>query len=365
MLGLSVYSAIAPDMAGLAREASLAAPEAGDSVPTVAAANTPGNQNDGRSAGLSTARPNSGANIERTLTPDGNLVTKFTPQARDGDGPVLIDAPRIGQDTRMAAIPNDDLLEDSPQGRIPVVGQDGLRSIEQYARPWSGARGTRIAIVVGGLGLSQTGTQRALKLLPEDITLAFAATGNSLERWMQEARREGHEILLQVPFEPFDYPANDPGRGTLLTGVPARKNLDALHEAMARITNYTGVMNYMGAKFLTDPDALEPVIRDIAQRGLLFLDDGSSAQSLIGSYAKTLEMPHAFADVRLDDQVQEHAILERLDELERIALRRGSAIGVASAFDESIVAIRKWAEEAGRRGIEIVGVSALADETVQ
>ncbi|MGV8937776.1 MAG: divergent polysaccharide deacetylase family protein [Allorhizobium sp.] len=365
LLGLSVYSAVAPDMAGLTREPTLLSPDSAGEAVTAADANPALGQSNGRNTGLATARPNSGANIERTLTPDGNLVTKFTPQSRDGDGPVLIDAPRIGQDPRMAAIPNDDLLEDSPEGRIPVVGQDGLRSIEQYARPWSGARGTRIAIVVGGLGLSQTGTQRAIKLLPEDITLAFAATGNSLERWMQEARRQGHEILLQVPFEPFDYPANDPGRGTLLTTASTQKNLAALHEAMARITNYTGVMNYMGAKFLTDADALEPVIRDIAQRGLLFLDDGSSAQSLIGSYAKTLEMPHAFADVRLDDQVQERAILDRLDELERIALRRGSAIGVASAFDESIAAITKWADEAGRRGIEIVGVSALADATTE
>jgi polysaccharide deacetylase 2 family uncharacterized protein YibQ len=83
-----------------------------------------------------------------------------------------------------------------------------------YARPWSGStRDTRVVIIVGGLGLSQTGTQHTqLQTLPEDITLAFAANGNSLQRWMQEARRQGHEILLQVPFEPFDYPANDPGR---------------------------------------------------------------------------------------------------------------------------------------------------------
>ena len=80
----------------------------------------------------------------------------------------------------MAATPNDDLIEDTPEGHLPIVGPDGLRPMEQYARPWSGARGTRIAIVVGGLGLSQTGTQKAIRTLPGEITLAFAATGNSL-----------------------------------------------------------------------------------------------------------------------------------------------------------------------------------------
>ncbi len=364
VIGLSFYAAMAPDMRPI--NSAPAEPPTETASPELAAATTPAPlapAPDPASGGLAAARPNSGANVVHTMTSDGNLVTKFTPQARDGNGPVLIDAPRIGQDPRMAAIPNDDLLEDSPFGRIPMVAADGLRSVEQYARPWSGARGTRIAIVVGGLGLSQTGTQRAIKLLPEEVTLAFATSGNSLERWMQEARRRGHEVLLQVPFEPFDYPANDPGRGTLLTSASTRQNLDSLHQAMARITNYTGVMNYMGGRFLADANALDPVIRDIAGRGLLFLDDGSSAQSLVATFAKTLAMPHAFADLQLDGQVQEAAILGRLDELERIAQRRGTAIGVASAFDESIAAIGKWADEARRRGIEIVGVSALSDAT--
>jgi polysaccharide deacetylase 2 family uncharacterized protein YibQ len=148
-----------------------------------------------------------------------------------------------------------------------------------------------VVIVVGGLGLSQTGTQYAIKTLPEEITLAFAANGNSLQRWMQEARRQGHEILLQVPFEPYDYPANDPGAGTLTVEAGADANLADLHTAMSRITNYTGITNFMGGRFLADPDALEPVMRDLAERGIMFLDDGTSAQSLTDRLPKHLEYP--------------------------------------------------------------------------
>lgn len=312
-------------------------------------------------AGMSATRPAAGANVERTVTDNGTVVTKYSPKARGGSGPLLIDTPRVGQDPRMAATPNELLLEDSPQGRLPTVGPDGLRPVDQYARPWSGARGTRIAIVVGGLGLSQTGTQRAIRELPGEITLAFAATGNSLQRWMQEARRDGHEILLQVPLEPFDYPSNDPGPGTLLTTAKPAANMAYLHEAMASITNYTGIMNYLGGKFLADANSLEPVMRDIGKRGLLFFDDGSSARSLSGQIAKAIGMPQAFADVQIDGQLDQQAILRRLDELERIALRKGSAIGVGSAFDETIDAVRQWSEEASRRGIEIVAISALAE----
>ena len=67
----------------------------------------------------------------------------------------------------------------------------------------------------------------------------------------------------------------------------------------------------------------------------------------------------------VDDQIDRTAILKKLDELERIARRNGGAIGVASAFDESVEAISQWMDEASTRGIEFVGVSALVKDPQQ
>lgn len=306
-----------------------------------------------------------GAHVERQQLEDGSVVTKFSPKQRDGDGPLIIDAQRVGQDPRMAATPNEALLEDSPFGRLPVRGADGLRPMDQYARPWSGARGTRIAIVIGGLGLSQTGTQRAIQRLPNSVTLAFAASGNSLQRWMQEARRNGHEILVQVPMEPFDYPANNPGPLTLKVDASPAENLKKLHEALGRITNYTGIVSYLGGRYMADADALEPVMRDVADRGLLFLDDGSSAQSLTSKIGKAIGAPIGFGDLTVDSQLDRTQILKKLDDLERIAQRKGVAIGMGSAFDETVDAVADWIEEAERRGIEIVGVSSLVSQPAE
>ncbi|MEM6462738.1 MAG: divergent polysaccharide deacetylase family protein [Pseudomonadota bacterium] len=318
---------------------------------------TTGQNPDTREAGQS------GANMDRTLTNDGQIVTTVRPRDRDSEGPVIVaGAEQIGQDPRLAHIPLPELLEDSPHGRLPIKSANGRRAVDAYARPWSGARGTRIAIVVGGLGLSQTGTQHAISTLPEEITLGFAASGNSLQRWLQEARRGGHEVVLQVPFEPFNYPQNDPGPHTLIVGDDVQQNLNDLHWAMGRITNYTGVMNFMGGRFLSDPDATEPIMRDLAKRGVLFLDDGTSARTVTAPLASAIGVPYAAADIVVDGSVNHGDILKRLDDLERIARRNGSAIAVASAFDVSVNAIASWANEAKKRGIEIVSVSALADD---
>ncbi len=351
LISLSFYAARQDD--GLRRTAADPAQSSEDAATSGEIATS----NAGRQTGEPANRSNSGAHVERTPTGDGGYVTKYTP--RDREGPLVVDAQRIGQDPRMAAQPNPDLLEETRFGNLPVTGADGLRPMDQYGRPWSGARGTRVAIVISGLGLSQTGSQRAVQQLPAGVTLGFAASGNSLQRWMQEARRKGHEILLQIPLEPFDYPTNDPGPGTLLAANPAKENLVLLHQAMARLTNYTGILNYQGGRYLSDEKALRPVLQDMASRGLLFLDDGTSSLSKTETVANGVGLPHAFADVVLDGQLQKQAILRKLDEMERIAARNGTAIGVAMAFDESIDAVRQWSEEAAQRGVEIVGVSAI------
>jgi len=312
---------------------------------------------------LNSANGQSGADIAITLGENGEEINKIVPVRRPDGRPVLLTPPgRVGQNPRLAHLPDPAVIADTDEGRLPVRGPDGERAFDIYARPWSGARGARVVIIVGGLGLSQTGTQHAIAALPEEITLAFASNGNSLQRWMQEARRSGHEILLQIPFEPFDYPTNDPGAGTLTIEAGASSNLADLHTAMARITNYTGITNFMGGRFLADPDALEPVMRDLAGRGIMFVDDGTSAQSLTDQFAKTLGIPFAAADMVLDGTQERGYILSKLDDLERTARRNGSAIGVASAFEVSVEAIATWANEAKARGIEIVSASAAADD---
>lgn len=305
----------------------------------------------------------SGANIKRTMTDDGEVVTTISPRERGDDGPlILTGADRIGQSAHVAHLPIPELLEYSEFGRLPIIGEDGRRAMDAYARPWSGTRGTRMAIVVGGLGLSQTGTQNAIQTLPEEVTLAFAASGNSLQRWLQEARRAGHEVLLQVPFEPFDYPNNDPGPHTLVVSDGQQQNLEDLYWAMSRITNYTGIMNFMGGRFLSDPAATETLMRDLAKRGILFLDDGTSAQTVTGAVASAIGVPYAEGDMVIDNELKKVEILKRLDDLERVARRNGKAIAIASAFGASVDAVTAWVNEARARGIEIVAVSALVDD---
>jgi hypothetical protein len=255
------------------------------------------------------------------------------------------------------------MLETTRHGAIPRIAPDGARPSEVYARavnPLQARKdGPRIAIVLGGLGISTSVTDKAIDKLPGPITFAFPPYGAEIERLGARARAEGHEVLLQAPMEPFDYPDNDPGPQTLLTTLAMDQNLDRLHWQMSRLQGYVGIANFMGARFTSTEAALAPVLKETARRGLIYVDDSASPRSLAGQIATANNLPFAKADVMLDSVPTPANIDRALARLEAIARERGSAVGFASAIPASIERIAQWAKAAEGRGFVLVPITAV------
>ena len=176
------------------------------------------------------------------------------------------------------------------------------------------------------------------------------------------ARGEGHEVLLQVPMEPFDYPDNDPGPQTLLTSLDAAQNIDRLHWLMSRFQGYVGLANLMGARFTASEPALSPVLREAAKRGLIYVDDGSSQRSLASQIAGANNLAFAKADVVIDSVPSVADVERALGRLETIARERGVAVGITGALPAAIERIAKWAKAAESRGVLLVPISAVANK---
>ena len=273
-------------------------------------------------------------------------------------GKVVIHDPSDPGELRLAAAPATDLVENSKYGPLPKIALNGTRPLDAYARPVdAGAGDARIAIVIGGVGIDADGSDQAIGL-PGTVTLALAPYGAELEATMAQARGAGHEVLLQVPLEPFNYPMTDPGPHTLTVDASASENLDRLHWLLGRMTNYVGVVNYMGARFTGEAEALSPVLAEVGKRGLLYLDDGSSARSRAAELAGAT--PVLRADLVLDADLSPTAIDARLEQLRAIARERGYAIATGSAFPATIDRVAAFVRAAADRGVTIVPLSSLA-----
>ncbi|MDT3685346.1 MAG: divergent polysaccharide deacetylase family protein [Pseudorhodoplanes sp.] len=260
------------------------------------------------------------------------------------------------------------LLETSRHGPIPRVAQDGTRPADSYARPLKTAHGgmpegPRVVLVIGGLGIGVGNTLDAITKLPAQVTLAFTPYGNDIDKFVARARSDNHEVLLQVPMEPFDYPDNDPGPQTLLSTLAGEQNVDRLHWLFSRFQGYVGVTNYMGARFTASEQAMAPVLREVARRGLIYVDDGSSPRSVANQIAGANNLPFAKADVVIDSVSSPAEIDKALARLEALARDRGIAVGYGSALPVTIERFVAWAKAAQGRGIILAPVSAAAVKT--
>jgi polysaccharide deacetylase 2 family uncharacterized protein YibQ len=260
-----------------------------------------------------------------------------------------------------------DLVEETEFGQIPRMSSTGDTPFAAYSRAateLATADGKPIiAIVVSGLGINPNGTMEAIQKLPAEVTLAFAPYGKGLERSVASARTSGHEVLLEVPLEPFDYPDNDPGPDTLLTGQAPRDNLNKLFRVMSRFGGYVGLLNNMGARFTASGADFGPVMEELGARGLGYLDDGSSNRSLAPQLARANRVPFARVDAVVDANPSRGPILAQLQALEERAKQKGSAIGIISALPVSIEVITEWARGLEDKGIQIVPASALMGKT--
>jgi polysaccharide deacetylase 2 family uncharacterized protein YibQ len=250
------------------------------------------------------------------------------------------------------------LLEKSRYGMIPVTAE-GLKPFTAYAGGAAGdraraARMPSIAIVIGGLGVGAAKTSDAIMKLPPAVTLAFTPYGSDPGKLVERARAQRHEVLLQIPMEPFDYPDNDPGPQTLLTTLTPEQNLDRLFWHLSRFQGYAGIANFMGARFVVTDAAMQPIVREAAKRGLGYLDDGSAPRSVASALAESQAMPFAKADFNIDAVPTSVEIDRALAKLESLAKERGTAVGIASALPLSIERIAAWTRSLESRGILLV-----------
>jgi polysaccharide deacetylase 2 family uncharacterized protein YibQ len=223
-----------------------------------------------------------------------------------------------------------------------------------YARPFQDNGKPKVSLVIGGLGLNAQATRAAIETLPPEITLSFVPYADGLQGWIDLARANGHEVLLEIPMEPMDYPANDPGPYTLLAQAQPEELGKRMDWLLSRAQGYFGVTNYLGGRFLASDAGLGAFAGVVKKRGLAFVDDGQvrSSQAAAG-------LPRASADRILDDQLSPESITRELAALETAARDRGHALGSGFAYPVTLQQVARWADGLSGRGFQLAPASAM------
>ncbi|MBT5014713.1 MAG: hypothetical protein HOK06_05415 [Rhodospirillaceae bacterium] len=269
-------------------------------------------------------------------------------------------APPVSADAALAVASDETLVEQTPQGPIPKIADDGRKPWQVYGKPFQAADGERrLGLIVAGLGLSRAATEAAISLLPGSVTLAFDPYADGLIDWAAKARQAGHEVLMMVPLESSAFPHEDPGPMALTTTNDADENRFRLEFILSRMSGYVGVLTTMGSQFAQSDEHLRTFLEEINNRGLLLVEGKNEASTLATTVAAEIGLPRAAVDVVLDETPSKASIDRSFGDVEEIVTESAVGVGVAEPYPASIERILAWATALKDKKIALAPITAI------
>ncbi|ESQ77304.1 divergent polysaccharide deacetylase family protein [Asticcacaulis sp. AC402] len=269
----------------------------------------------------------------------------------DGSDAVISPGPRAAR-TPLVQSPVNGLVQTTNSGPLPMISPAGLTPASAYARPFRSDGRPFVALIVGGLGLNPVATRQAIDELPPEVTLSFVPYTQGLQGWIDLARASGHEVIIEVPMQPANYPESDPGPQTLMANGKSDELQTKLAWSLSRATGFFAVSNYQGSAFLKDKAGTQTFMSVLKSRGVAFIDDGQ-ARGLQGAWSR------ASADRVIDSQINAQAIQAQLAGLETTAKNRGSALGTGFAYPVTVAVALRWTQSLDAKGIQLAPASAV------
>jgi hypothetical protein len=257
--------------------------------------------------------------------------------------------------------PDPSLLEAStsfPDGKLPRIGPDGRLPMQAYAGGYDAAdTRPKIGLLLSGFGMSVSQSEEAIRSTPAAVSFAVEPYSFRPQPLLEQARAQGHELLVSIPMEPQGFPVDGPGNQALMTSASAAVNANRLQWTLTRIQGYVGATgalgNLRGERFAASAESMGPVLDELARRGLLYVDPRPGAPRPLPAIGRSI-------DLVIDDPAVRPQIEARLAELEQIARDRGTALGLVELpLPVTVDRIAAWARTLADRGVTLAPVSAL------
>ncbi|MCB2101732.1 MAG: divergent polysaccharide deacetylase family protein, partial [Rhodobacterales bacterium] len=214
-----------------------------------------------------------------------------------------------------------------------------------------------LAIVIDDMGVDRRRSGRVMSL-KGPLTLSFLTYADDLDRQTREAADAGHELMLHVAMAPRNERL-DAGPNVLESGLDPTELRRRLAWGLARFGTFVGINNHMGSQFTADAEGMRVVMETLRDRGLLFLDSRTTADTVGARVAHEVGVPVVERNVFLDNVNTEKAVRARLDEAIAIARKRGYAVAIGHPRDATIAVLSDWLGRAADEGIAVVPVTAV------
>ena len=233
-----------------------------------------------------------------------------------------------------------------------VLRYDSHRESVKVLRP-------KIAIIIDDLGYD---LDMAFSFIRLDLPLSFSVLPSApfTEVIVQEANKEGRELILHLPMEPKNYPSVDPGPGTLFLSMDDHSIKLILDQDLKQIRGARGVNNHMGSSFTENRDKMLLVLKELKKRNLFYVDSRTTSGAVGYELARKIGLSAARRNVFLDNDLVPRAIKIQMERLLGKARHSGDAIGIGHPHKETLHILEEYYHRI-KTEFQVVPVSELVN----
>jgi hypothetical protein len=193
-------------------------------------------------------------------------------------------------------------------------------------------------------------------MLPAAVSFGLTPYGAHIGALAALACASGHELILEIPMQPLNPATENAGNKALVMAGPISLDQPMLDWDLSQFQGYAGVTDAIGASqgagFMNNPNAKAWLLREIADKGLFFIDARQTGDSLY-AWNRT-------ADVVIDPVSAPQNEAAQLASLIQLAKLRGSALGILMIpAPNAVHMLQSWIQTLGANGVSLVPVSAL------
>jgi uncharacterized protein len=219
---------------------------------------------------------------------------------------------------------------------------------------------SQVAIIIDDMGMDME-IARKLGAIDADITFSVLPQEKYTQEVGEYLRKHGKEVLLHLPMEGGN--GKNPGLGAILHDTDPAQAQKILEDSLGRVPMAIGVNNHMGSVVTQDEVIMKALFSTIKEHGLFFIDSLTTGNSVCRVVAAEAKLPFQARDVFLDNDQTYQYIAGQLDELVVVAKHRGEAIGICHPHPATVEALVKEVPRLKEKGIEVVRVSRLVDNS--
>lgn len=222
-------------------------------------------------------------------------------------------------------------------------------------------RSYKVAIIIDDLGHNLKTGQQFIDL-PYQLTYSILPHRPYSKQLADRAGSSGKEVMVHLPMQ-SSTKVDNLGAGGLTIELAKEEFKDVVEKSIRSIPYAKGVNNHMGSLLTRHPGHMTWLMEVIANysQQFYFVDSRTTAKTVAGKIAKEHFVPNISRDVFIDNEISVEAIKKQLNDLIRIAKKKGFAVGIGHPYSATMQSLVEFLPTMGKHNVEIVPITTLID----